>query len=137
MGLAAMLALERGLPPEARRFAVECRDHGRHRERACGSIRRWSERERPVLDAVGLVSPTVLRHYIPENAAPWLEIVKSDLPEWCVLRPGELQHILDGSRASGYPWEDTYEKVRTVSYSPRVGRESETFIIFRLRKRGP
>ncbi len=93
--------------------------------------------ERPILDAIGLVSPTVLRHYVPQNAAPWLEIVKAELPEWCVLRPGELQHILDGSRATGYQWESTYERIRTVSYSPRAGRESETFIIFRMRKRLP
>jgi len=91
--------------------------------------------ERPVLDAVGLVSPSVLRFYTPRTSAPWLDMVRYFHPEWCVLRPGEFQHILDGSRSSGYAWDNEYELVHSVSYTPRVGKEPETFLIYRLKKR--
>lgn len=83
-----------------------------------------------VLDTVGLVSPEVLRFWTPQNRAPMREIALAYRPEWCVLRPGELGHIIE---AEGYvgAWHRQYRLARTFSYqrSPRVG--PMLFYVFR------
>jgi len=90
--------------------------------------------KRRIVDAIGLVTPSTLRYYRAGSKSPWLDAIEAEQPEWCVLRPGELQHILDASGGPDSMWLRQYERVRGVSYSPRVGRDPETFFIYRRRK---
>ncbi len=74
--------------------------------------------ERPILDVVGLISPRVLSFYKPQNEAPMLEIARAFRPEWCVLRPGEIDRIHRAAKAQGKPWEENYALVQTFYYAP-------------------
>ncbi len=85
--------------------------------------------ERPVLDIVGLVSPKVLEFYRSQNQAPVLEIARVFRPEWCVLRPGEIDRIRRVADAQNRPWEVDYELVQIFSLAPR----SNVYYIFRRR----
>lgn len=85
---------------------------------------------RRMLDIVGLVTPEVLSSYRPEMPSPVLDISRRFRPEWAVLRPGELQHILDAGRAT---WEAQYSLVKTFTFVPRPGREPIVFHVFRRR----
>ncbi|HZT40562.1 MAG TPA: hypothetical protein VFA07_00150 [Chthonomonadaceae bacterium] len=86
--------------------------------------------QRPILDAVGLVTPAVLPYYNSRNAAPLLNISLAFRPEWCVLRPGEIQHILDAQQSTGIRWTDLYEPVKTFRYTPRPDRDWIIFTIY-------
>lgn len=90
--------------------------------------------ERPVLDVVGLVTPKVLPAYNPQNIAPMWNIAQTFRPEWCVLRPGEIQHIHDAARLAGRSWEDDYELIKTFAYTPRRNREPIVFSIYRRKR---
>ncbi|HLV81911.1 MAG TPA: hypothetical protein VKT32_16605, partial [Chthonomonadaceae bacterium] len=85
---------------------------------------------RPILDVVGLVTPAVLPYYNARNAAPLLDIALAFRPEWCVLRPGEVQHILDAQPPAGPRWTDVYTPVKTFRYTPRPDRDWIVFTIF-------
>lgn len=80
-----------------------------------------------VLDLVGLVSPEVLPSYAHEIASPFLDMIRRFHPEWILLRPGELQHILD---ANGVWWQAHYRLHKTFTYTPRPTREAVTFFLF-------
>ncbi len=86
--------------------------------------------QRRVLDVIGLVSPQVLPLWQKTDPAPMGSIASQFRPDWVVLRPGELQHILDAYRAS---WERDYALVKTFSYKPSATREAVVFHVFRRR----
>jgi hypothetical protein len=85
---------------------------------------------RKILDPIGLVTPEVLPYYRDETPSPWLDIVDHFKPRWCVLRPGELEHIRFGAKQQGHDWESRYQLVQTFSYTPRRGRDLVTFHVF-------
>lgn len=85
--------------------------------------------ERPVLDVVGLVTPRVLPFYKPQNEAPMLEIARAFRPEWCVLRPGEIDRIRRVANAEGKPWEESYALVQTFYDTPG----SNVYLIYKRR----
>lgn len=86
--------------------------------------------QRRVLDVIGLVSPQVLPFWHKDDSAPMGTIATHFKPEWVVLRPGELQHILDFHRSD---WERDYQKIRTFSYKPSATREPVVFEVFKRR----
>jgi hypothetical protein len=82
-----------------------------------------------VLDVVGLVSPEVLTAYRHDTRAPMLEIADRFKPEWCILRPGEIDRILRATSAAGRRWDDSYEFVTRFELSPG----SNVYCIFKRR----
>jgi hypothetical protein len=87
--------------------------------------------QRPVVDVVGLVTPEVLPAYNRHNIAPFWNIAQRFRPEWCVLRPGEVDHIHDAARLAGHPWETDYALVQTFTYRPGPRREPIVFYVYR------
>jgi hypothetical protein len=87
-----------------------------------------------IVDVVGLVTPWTTRAYTPQAQAPMNDIAMAAKPDWCVLRPGEVQHILDTERVDprGPRWGDLYKSVRVFSM-PRVGRDPIVFTVFKRR----
>lgn len=82
-----------------------------------------------VIDVVGLVTPETLFAYTPSQLAPMRAIALRYRPEWCVLRPGEVQHIQDADRVSGIRWADLYQ-VAHVFTMPRSGKEPIVFTVY-------
>ncbi len=85
---------------------------------------------RPILDVVGLVTPQVLPAYDRRNIAPMWNIAQTFRPEWCVLRPGELDHIHAAEKLAGHSWEEDYALVKTFAYTPPDHREPITFYVY-------
>ena len=86
--------------------------------------------QRRVLDVVGLVSPQVLPFWQKSDSAPMGTIATHFQPQWVVLRPGELQHILDFHRSD---WEHDYALIKTFRYQPTTARDAVVFHVFRRR----
>jgi hypothetical protein len=86
--------------------------------------------QRHVLDVIGLVSPQVLPLWQKSDSAPMGTIAMRFQPEWAVLRPGELQHILDAHRSD---WERDYALVKTFRYRPSTARDAVVFHVFHRR----
>jgi hypothetical protein len=84
----------------------------------------------PVLDVIGLVSPQVVPFWKDNSREPLWEISRTYRPEWCVLRPAELERI----RAAAPPgdWDRRYQMVSTFDFLPSDrDRERVTFHLFR------
>ncbi len=84
-----------------------------------------------VIDVVGLVSPNVLDTYRIGAEAPMLEMADRLKPEWCVLRPGEIDRIRRACAASRRRWEDNYDLRATFE----LGRFNNTYFIFERKER--
>jgi hypothetical protein len=82
-----------------------------------------------VLDVIGLVSPQVRPYWRRGQAAPLAAIVQRFRPEWCVLRPRELNQIGEGGLAF---WTRNYDLATTYSYR-RPGAEPVIFHVYRRR----
>jgi len=91
--------------------------------------------QRPVIDVIGLVSPQVLRFYSATATSPWLAQIVAFRPEWCVLRPAELQEIERSAAASGYDWNSDYALVHTSAYAPEKDEPLLVFYVFRRIRR--
>jgi hypothetical protein len=85
-----------------------------------------------VLDVIGLVSPQVLPYWRDQSQAPYLDIARAFRPEWCVLRPSEVERMRAAAAATGRPWETDYELVGEWVYrSADPKRESYAFQVYR------
>lgn len=71
-----------------------------------------------MLDVIGLVSPQVLRFYKPSAVYPPFDIAMAYHPEWCVLRPGELNHVRTAAHAAHVHWSAQYHLVKVFSLTP-------------------
>lgn len=85
---------------------------------------------RPILDVIGLTTPYVLPEWNPYNASPYWSIARRYRPEWCVLRPGEWEHVKAASAQAGQPWDKDYLLVKTFQFKPSPTREPVTFHVF-------
>jgi hypothetical protein len=82
-----------------------------------------------VLDVIGLVSPQVVPFWKDDRREPLWEIARTYRPEWCVLRPAELERI---RAAAGRDWDWSYQMISTFDYLPSDReRERVTFHLFR------
>ncbi len=71
-----------------------------------------------MLDVIGLVSPQVLRFYKPSAVYPPFDIAMAYHPQWCVLRPGELDHVRAAAHAAHIRWSAQYHLVKEFSLTP-------------------
>ncbi len=85
-----------------------------------------------ILDAVGLVSPEVLRHYRRGGQHPYLGMMASLHPEWVLLRAGEYADVRQSSGAESVL--SRYALVRTFS---SVGAPAASSPAFYLLRRSP
>ena len=92
---------------------------------------------RRVIDVIGLVSPQVLPFYSPRVLSPWLAQIITYKPEWCVLRPLELEDIEAAARVEGYDWKSEYALERTWAYTPRKHEAPLMFYLFRRTHSSP
>lgn len=89
--------------------------------------------QRTVIDVIGLVSPEALKAYTASADNPWLNLIREQKPEWCVLRPAEAAEIERASRSEGYSWASNYERVQTFSYSNTQSQAPLVFFVYRRR----
>lgn len=83
-----------------------------------------------VLDVIGLVSPQVLPYWKRGSESPLAELALDFRPEWCVLRPREVQHIRTADPEKGRRFAAAYRLARTFEYAP-PGHEPYVFQVFR------
>lgn len=86
---------------------------------------------RRILDVIGLVSPEVLPIWRSGVGYPLWEIAERFRPEWCVLRPAELEHVRAGARAAGTNWEARYTRINSSSLRRRGDRQPFVFYVYR------
>ncbi len=96
-------------------MGVWLRAHARSTDRVLlepiGYIGYYSHRS--IIDVIGLVSPDVLQFYGASTRSPWLEQVIRYEPEWCVLRPIELDDLRRAAAAQDYSWDVDYSLAHT------------------------
>ncbi len=71
-----------------------------------------------VLDVIGLVTPKVLKYYNSSAVYPPFDIARAYHPQWCILRPGELQEVQNAAHHDGVHWSQYYHLVHTFELTP-------------------
>ncbi len=71
-----------------------------------------------VLDVIGLVTPDVLRFYNSHSVYPPFDIARAYKPQWCILRPGELEHVRAAATSAGVHWSQYYHLAHTFQLTP-------------------
>ncbi len=84
-----------------------------------------------VLDVIGLVSPQVLRYYNSKSVYPPYDIAMAYQPTWCILRPGELDHVKAAANAQGVRWSAYYHLAHTFELTPT------SYIYYIFKKNAP
>jgi len=84
-----------------------------------------------VLDAVGLVSPEVLRFYRAGAVSPYLEIMAALKPEWVLLRAGEYADVRTAAVPDALRLERSYRLVRTFADPAAPPGSPPAFLLFR------
>ena len=87
----------------------------------------------PVVDMIGLVTPSMLPCYDRKNACPWLLIADAYRPEWCILRPSEVAPMQRASQAAGRPWEKYYRHIKSFSYAAPSDKSPTVFEVCQRR----
>ncbi len=85
-----------------------------------------------VVDVVGLVTPRTNQFYKKQALAPMRDIALAYKPEWCILRLGELQRIIDAEAIQSRGWSTSYDEFYRFA-KMRPGRDPIEFIVFKRR----
>lgn len=83
-----------------------------------------------VLDTIGLVSPEVVKFYRDESESPAADILAHFLPEWVLLRAGEVQQI-ERASAPNHPLFRRYRVVRRYSDPSAPQNAPAAFTLYR------
>ena len=83
-----------------------------------------------VLDSIGLVSPEVVRFYRDESESPLADILAHFLPEWVLLRAGELEQI-ERAASRSHALMSRYRVVRRYHDPAARPNSPPAFTLFR------
>jgi hypothetical protein len=92
---------------------------------------------RRIVDVIGLVSPQVLHTYSAASPSPWLAQILDYKPEWCVLRPIEVEDLDLAAAKTGFRWRSCYDLVKTASYRRDAREAPLVFYVYRRMANAP